>query len=177
MLIPENNLPEIHIIRSLYYSAARKYEVEITDMDSLFDIFDDLTKDIIESSFLSYKDKMSMCNEVNKVKNELIKKETVTVTERLEEEISNNDTLRPVFYRERRLYSAMSSFIIASMLLFLLQYKEGKVIKILRELDMVTMVPILLLILVLLLTVLNFILYEMKRSRRKDEWSKDFNED
>lgn len=67
-LIPEQELPDISIIKSMHSSTARKYEINLEDMNSLDLILDDLIKEIMDTSFLAYKDKVVYSHGVKKLK-------------------------------------------------------------------------------------------------------------
>jgi cellulose synthase/poly-beta-1,6-N-acetylglucosamine synthase-like glycosyltransferase len=97
-LIPEKNLPENYILISLHNATAIKYEVKRKDIDSLEIILDKLIKEIMDSSFLKYKDKIEYCTEISKAKIEAIVTLEVNFnkTETLEkaEEKYNKATIR-----------------------------------------------------------------------------------
>jgi hypothetical protein len=69
--IPEDHLPSIHILRSLHSATAKRYGVKQDDMDNLISILDDLSKEILDSSFLSYDDKLKYCDKIIGVQSDL----------------------------------------------------------------------------------------------------------
>lgn len=70
-LIVENELPKSSMLISLHQATARKYNLKVQDLDELTIIFDSLIKEIIDSSFLTYKSKNEYCTEVEKAKNDM----------------------------------------------------------------------------------------------------------
>lgn len=69
--IPEGELPSISTLFSIHKATAKKYNVSIDDMDSLTEIFDSIIKEIVDSNFLSYGDKIIYCDRIEDVKSKV----------------------------------------------------------------------------------------------------------
>ncbi|MES1040624.1 hypothetical protein [Peribacillus simplex] len=104
--IPEETLPNIHILKALHSSTAKKYNVKSEDMDTLNIILYDLIKEIMDSNFLSYDNKIIYCNKLEILEGEL----TAQV-------IPDNETKINIPLHFNMSISARSSFISAAFAL------------------------------------------------------------
>ncbi len=69
-LIVEDQFPSAEIIESVISSTANKYEVRYFDLYDVDQIADDLTKEILDNSFLISERKMKYCELVKEMKNQ-----------------------------------------------------------------------------------------------------------
>ncbi len=92
ILIPEKRLLEKEMLTSLHNATADKYKVKAKDMNSLYLILDELIKEILESSFLTHKEKVEYCNIISDAKNDLHNRseDNKTITLKIEEELDHH---------------------------------------------------------------------------------------
>ncbi len=72
--IVENKLPDKNILISYFKASCKKHNVRIKDSNSLIEILDLLTKEILDSKFLSSKNKLDYSNTIGSFKESLIEK-------------------------------------------------------------------------------------------------------
>lgn len=92
--IPENNLPSPQILLSIHRSSARNQNVKIEDVDSLFIIFDDLIKEIMDSNFLSYENKINYCEKIMRLNQEVLNY-TIVINEECKTTIDEDINFKP----------------------------------------------------------------------------------
>ncbi|KAB2337634.1 hypothetical protein F7731_08545 [Cytobacillus depressus] len=78
LCVPEDTLPNIYSLRALHLATSKRYGVKQKDLDSLSLIIFDLIKEIMDSSFLSYNDKIQYCRKLESLESSIneIKTET-----------------------------------------------------------------------------------------------------
>lgn len=64
-LVVDKEKPELALIRTLTKSIARKYAITVEDMYSPEILVEELTKEILENMFLSTKEKLSLCKNLD----------------------------------------------------------------------------------------------------------------
>lgn len=67
LCVPEETLPDVYNLLALHFATAKRYSVKQVDMDTLDLIIFDLIKEIMDSSFLSYRDKLQYCSKLKKL--------------------------------------------------------------------------------------------------------------
>jgi hypothetical protein len=70
--IPENPLPSVYVLKALHASTAKQRNVKSGDMDSLSSIIFDLIKEIMDSNFLAYENKLKYCVNLEELERTLI---------------------------------------------------------------------------------------------------------
>lgn len=70
--IPEETLPSVYVLKALHASTAKRQNVKQKDMDSLNSILFDLIKEIMDSNFLAYENKLRYCENLEKLEKSLI---------------------------------------------------------------------------------------------------------
>jgi hypothetical protein len=151
VMIPEEKLPSSKILFSLHRATAKKYGIKQEDMDELPLIIDGLIKEILDSSFLSYQDKVIYSERLHKTS-----EETKTKSEKYDEiksELLNN--------KKDGLFSSISLFfaMLATLASFIVSYFDEKdVIKLNKEMlikgfeSSATFITIVILIITLLIS-------------------------
>lgn len=66
--IVEKNMPDNNVLLSYYKATCFKYKVKIRDADTINDILNILTKEILDSKFISSIDKISYCKKIEDAK-------------------------------------------------------------------------------------------------------------
>jgi hypothetical protein len=66
--IAENSVPPKTIVQSLISATGRKYGVEVNDLKSIPQVADDLIKEVMDSSFISTKQKIAFCTKIARLK-------------------------------------------------------------------------------------------------------------
>ncbi|QDZ97898.1 hypothetical protein D0439_04350 [Lysinibacillus fusiformis] len=66
--IVEKNMPDNNVLLSYYKATCFKYKVKIRDADTINDILNTLTKEILDSKFISSIDKISYCKKIEDAK-------------------------------------------------------------------------------------------------------------
>ncbi|MVM37254.1 hypothetical protein GO730_05765 [Spirosoma sp. HMF3257] len=67
-LVVEQKLPTIDIFNSVLLSTSKKYSVNPSDLYNRSDIADDLTKEVMDNSFLTSENKLKYCELTEKIK-------------------------------------------------------------------------------------------------------------
>lgn len=75
--IVDGEVPDLHIIASMQSSTARKYGLDVSDMASLSDILEDLIKEIMDTSFISYVLKNQYCEKLSNLRPSLSDEEFI----------------------------------------------------------------------------------------------------
>lgn len=70
--IPEEEMPSCEILIAIHKATAKRYNVDERDMDSIATICDDLVKEVMESNFLSYENKLSFCEKIHRIKENIL---------------------------------------------------------------------------------------------------------
>jgi hypothetical protein len=70
--IPENPLPSVYVLKALHASTAKQRNVKSGDMDTLSSILFDLIKEIMDSNFLAYENKLKYCVNLEELERTLI---------------------------------------------------------------------------------------------------------
>ena len=69
-IIGEGVLPELYILDNLLKGISQKHEVKYKDVSDVEPVFNSLTQDVMESSFLDYHNKLSFCEKLEKMNND-----------------------------------------------------------------------------------------------------------
>lgn len=125
MCIPEENMPSPQMLLSMHRSTARIHNVKINDVDSLPMIFDDLIKEIMDSNFLSYDNKINYCEKILSLEIEVNK----YIAEKTYEE-SNTTRLENRNYKRKAsiLTSAIASVIASFSILIYSFFTDEKAV-------------------------------------------------
>ena len=177
ILIPDQELPEPLIIKAMHLSTSRKYKVKLQDMGSLMLILDDLIKEIMDTSFLTYKNKVDYCNEVNqlKVKYQQGKNEKSKVTT---DKTKRENETRHSMYHERRVLSLLltSFFAIFSVaLVYMFTIRDNRGILSIFDLrggeEIIILFPIMIILLMMIGVLYSFQI--LRRKERDEKYKRD----
>jgi hypothetical protein len=117
VMIPEDTLPSPKVLFSLHRATAKKYGVKQEDMYVLPTIINSLIKEILDSSFLSYHDKVLYSEKLlNLTDITILKKESYS-------EVKNNQV-----NQRNKMFSTISTVFAAlsSVAVFILSFLEDK---------------------------------------------------
>lgn len=95
--IAESEIPKLEVVEALIQSTARKFGVETTHVYDIDEIVNDLIKEVMDSSFISAKDKDEFCNMIltlKKAKDEKIKTKNLVGFIRGEKSLTNMEEYR-----------------------------------------------------------------------------------
>jgi hypothetical protein len=126
VMIPEETLPSPKVLFSLHRATAKKYGVKQEDMNVFPVIIDRLIKEILDSSFLSYQDKIIYSERL------LSLTENTQSTNERYDEIKNNILLKE---QRSKLYTIVSLILAlsSSLFVFLLDLVNSKKLEINKE--------------------------------------------
>lgn len=66
-MVPEDSMPPLGILKTLYRATAKRYQVKEEDLDSLSDILEDIIKEILDTNFLAYEEKLRYSDKLQKL--------------------------------------------------------------------------------------------------------------
>lgn len=164
--IVENRLPDKDVLISYYTATCDKYGVNLKDADSLIEILDFLTKEILDSKFLNSKNKLEYCNSIEAFRVSILDKkvteELVDDTERIrdkkKEELQISKLKRQVYF--------IISILISTITLMVLFYvrSDNNKLSILKPIT--ESLTIMLGIVTLLVTIMSLIVFRLDKSRK-----------
>lgn len=114
--IPETVLPSVYVLRALHVSTAKQKNVKQEDMDSLNSIIFDLIKEIMESNFLSYENKIKYCMKLEELEQSLsIQRDDSSKDKNIEIQYTNFYS-KKVRYAEPALFMAILAMLISLLM-------------------------------------------------------------
>jgi hypothetical protein len=154
-LVPNSNLPEIPVVQSIHTAAARKYHVKQDDIDSLEIIFDGLVKDIMETSFLNYEDKLLYSNSLTDLKTRIHGEKLIS------SEIKENQSLS--------IFAPVTAIFATTLSIFINFIFSESTYQITQKL---TFAAIIITIVLSVITIINTIIFDIPKEKTKDDENK-----
>ena len=165
--IVEKNMPDNNVLLSYYKATCFKYKVKIRDADTINDILNTLTKEILDSKFISSIDKISYCKKMEDTKVDF-NQENLPISV-IEEDEDENEKIKLIqeMDRTRRQIIIFISVFLSYIVFILVLYNQNESILVKNLFGLNYVYPILISLMAILVIVFYILLLLVNNRRNK----------